>query len=152
MTPLAVKRHYDSCETACSWEVTANFFPKLKLRNHQAGLEIQNASWLHVPQQIFFPEVNNCYWLKWRSAEAKTVLLRPSGVLMVRWSVLNWLGCGAVHTESCPFYLKHLALQWGVLRRRLKLFWHRNENKEEKMEAKWVSITLRSWGWFLHHC
>lgn len=46
---LAVKCHYDSCEMACSREVIANFLPKLKFRNNQAGLEIKSTSWLHVP-------------------------------------------------------------------------------------------------------
>lgn len=71
----------------------ANIFSKLKFKNNQVGLENKRNQLAPHPLANFFPEVNICYWLKSHSAEAKG----PSGVLMVRWCVLNWLGRGAVH-------------------------------------------------------
>ena len=78
-------------------------------------------------------------------SRGKTVLLRPSGVLMVRWYVLNLLGCGAV-PWILPILFETLSCSIGSAQKEMQIAlaseWKQRGENENNIGER-ASQTLR---------
>lgn len=78
-------------------------------------------------------------------SRGKTVLLRPSGVLMVRWYVLNLLGCGAV-PWILPILFETLSFSIGSTQKEMQIAlaseWKQRGENENNIGER-ASQTLR---------